>query len=94
MASNTNSFDCTKALKAVADESRLKIIRILFHGEYSVSHISANTGINYSKVSHHLGVPKNAGLVQDHKDGKFVIYEINPSIYKHGNKSSNELNLN
>jgi len=66
-----NSRDCAKVLKALAEGIRLEIIQCLF-----------KIGKNHSKVSHHLGVLKNSGLVVDKKEGKFVIYQVHPVLYK------------
>lgn len=76
-----DSADCAKILKALGDDTRLKILDYLFTGEYSVSDISDSVGIEYSQVSHHLRVLRNAGLVSDSKDGKFVLYKLDPVFY-------------
>jgi DNA-binding transcriptional ArsR family regulator len=73
---------CAKLLKALAEEMRLQILQCLFRGEHSVSEIAKELGEEYSKVSHHLGILRNTGLVVDKKEGKFVVYQIHPLIYK------------
>jgi len=77
--------ECAKILKALADDTRLKILEFLFKGEFSVSEIAYSTGIDYSHVSHHLGVLRNAGLVMDNKDGKFVMYKLHPIFHSEKN---------
>lgn len=81
METERGACNCSVYLKALADESRLKIVECLFDGEFSVSEIAENTGIEYSQVSHHLGVLRNAGLVLHTKEGKFVMYKIHPFLY-------------
>jgi Predicted transcriptional regulators len=78
----SDSRKCAKVLKALAEETRLQILYCLFRGERSVSEIAKEIGKDHSKVSHHLGILRNAGLVADKKEGKFVVYQIHPFVYK------------
>jgi len=81
-----NSQECAKVLKALADNTRLRILEYLFNGESSVSEISESIGADFSQVSHHLGVLRNSGLVIDSKEGKFVMYRLHPVFYKQKDK--------
>ena len=83
-----------KVFRALADASRLRIVESLFDRNLSVSEIAKNTGIEYSQVSHHLGVLRNAGIVLDSRAGKFVVYEINPDLLSRGYKSEHVLDFN
>ncbi|HWP93414.1 MAG TPA: metalloregulator ArsR/SmtB family transcription factor [Thermodesulfobacteriota bacterium] len=74
--------NCAKLLKSLAEDVRLQILRCLFNGEYSVSEIAKRVGKKHSQVSHHLGILRNSGIVVDKKEGKFVIYQIHPLLYK------------
>lgn len=94
MRGNKDSVNCATILKALADDSRLKIVECLFDGEFSVSEIADSTGIEYSQVSHHLGVLRNAGLVLDCKEGKFVMYKIHPVLHTHNDKRNHILDFN
>ncbi len=86
--------DCSKQLKAIADTTRLNILNCLFEGEFTVTEIADSIDIDYSQVSHHLGVLRNAGLIVDKKDGKNVIYKIHPSYLKRNiKKNSNVIDL-
>ena len=63
--------------KALADPNRLRILRILVNGERCVSDICATLkNLSQPSVSHHLGVLKQAGLVQDRRDGKEIYYSV------------------
>ncbi len=64
------------AFKALADETRIKIIKLLEQGELCVCDIVAALDLQQSKVSFHLGVLKEAGLIQDRKEGKWTHYRI------------------
>lgn len=74
--------DCAKLLKSLAEDVRLQIVQCLFRDEYSVSEIAKIVGKKHSQVSHHLGILRNSGIVVDKREGKFVIYQIHPSLYK------------
>ena len=74
---------CSKFLKGLAAPERLKIIQCLQKGEMNVSDIAASLKSDIANVSHHLGVLRHAGLVRDRKDGKFVIYSLNPELFQH-----------
>ena len=88
-----NSVACAKVLKALGDDTRLKILDYLFTGEYSVSDISDSVGVEYSQVSHHLRVLRSAGLVSDSKDGKFVLYKLDPIFYNGSGTKKNMLDF-
>jgi ArsR family transcriptional regulator len=65
--------------KALSDETRLRIIKLLEHGELCVCDIVAAFDMVQPKVSFHLGVLKKAGLVKDRKQGKWMHYRIDDS---------------
>lgn len=69
--------DMVKIFKALSDETRLRVIKLLEHGELCVCDIVAALGMIQPKVSFHLGVLKNSGLLQDRKQGKWVHYRLN-----------------
>ncbi|MGC8736004.1 MAG: ArsR/SmtB family transcription factor [Dissulfurimicrobium sp.] len=66
-----------KILKALSDETRLRIIKLLEDGEHCVCDIVAALDMVQPKVSFHLGVLKEAGLIKDRKDGKWSYYSLN-----------------
>jgi ArsR family transcriptional regulator len=68
--------DLVSVFKALTDETRLKIIKLLEQGELCVCDIVAALAMQQSKVSFHLGVLKEAGLIQDRKQGKWTHYRI------------------
>jgi DNA-binding transcriptional ArsR family regulator len=77
---------CARALRALADPERLRIIHCLRGGERNVSELSALLGVELVNVSHHLGVLRHAGLVLDEKQGRFVVYRLHPDVF-HGSGS-------
>lgn len=65
--------------KALSDETRIRILKLLEKGELCVCNIVAALDMIQPKVSFHLSVLKEAGLVKDRKQGKWVHYCIDDS---------------
>jgi ArsR family transcriptional regulator len=82
MRDRLQSRECARYLKALADEDRLRIVQCLQTGPKNVTELSALLGQELANVSHHLGVLRNAGIVRDEKQGKFVIYSLHPDIFR------------
>ena len=80
MDDKLQSASCAKYLKALADPERLKIVQCLQSGPKNVTELAELLERELVNVSHHLGVLRHAGLVQDQKQGKFVIYSIHPDV--------------
>jgi DNA-binding transcriptional ArsR family regulator len=68
------SIDCVEFCKALADETRQRILEMLLEREMCVSEIVEAFDISQPTVSHHLDVLKRFGLLTSHKDGKQVFY--------------------
>jgi len=62
--------------KALADETRLRILRLLEVREMCVCEIMVALDLTQPTASHHLGILENAGLVNDRKEGKWVFYSL------------------
>ena len=62
--------------KAMADESRLKIVGLLAQGERSVQDLAQTLGLKEPTVSHHLKVLAEVGLITGEKRGRWVWYSI------------------
>ncbi len=73
---------CANKLRVLADSERLRIIDCLRSGPKNVSEIADQLHSVVVKVSHHLGVLRQADVVQDEKHGRFVVYRLNPSVYQ------------
>lgn len=67
-------------LKALADPTRREILNLLKNQDLSAGEISAKFEITDAAVSRHLSVLKEADLIHDRRDGKFIIYELNVSV--------------
>jgi ArsR family transcriptional regulator len=62
--------------KALADPSRLKIVRALMHRELCVCELTQFLELAYSTVSEHLRILAHAGLVEGKKSGTWVNYSL------------------
>lgn len=63
---------------ALSDETRLDIVRLLSHGERCVCELQGALGAAQSRLSFHLRTLKDAGLVADRREGRWVYYSLNP----------------
>ncbi len=79
---------CARLLRALADPERLRIISVLRRGPHNVSELAALLDSEIVNVSHHLGVLRHAGLVQDVKHGRFVVYSLHPNVFHPGAENS------
>lgn len=73
--------ECARVLKAMADETRLKILAILFEGEKTVTEVVEALGVDQPHVSHHLAILRRAGVVEDERRGRLVINRLHPAVY-------------
>lgn len=71
--------DILTIFKALSEETRLRVIKLLEQGELCVCDIVAALDMIQPKVSFHLAVLKDAGLIKDRKCGKWVHYRIDDS---------------
>jgi ArsR family transcriptional regulator len=63
-------------LKALADPLRLQVIEALGSGERCVCELTAELGLAQSKLSFHLRVMKEAGLIAAREEGRWVYYRL------------------
>lgn len=67
-------------LKALADPIRREILDMLKDGQMSAGEISDRFPVTSASISRHLSVLKDADLIRDKRDGKFIYYELNASV--------------
>ena len=67
-------------LKALSDPIRREILNLLKAGPMAAGDISARFDVTGAAVSRHLAVLKEAELIRDKRDGKFIFYELNASV--------------
>src|SRR5437867_4306697 len=71
-------FSTLKSLRALSDATRLRIVALLEKDELSVNELQEITRVGQSRISTHLGLLQDAGLVQSRREGKRTFYKLNP----------------
>ena len=67
-------------LRALADPTRREILALLRDGSKSAGEICEHFPVTAAAISRHLSVLKEADLIRDQRDGKFIIYTLNTSV--------------
>lgn len=67
-------------LRALADPIRREILNILKAGRMSAGDIAEHFDVTAAAVSRHLSVLKDADLIRDAREGKFIYYDLNTSV--------------
>lgn len=68
--------ELVKVFKAVADKNRLRILKMLQHKKMCVCELAAALGITQPSVSRHLSLMKDAGLVEEERNGPWIDYGL------------------
>jgi DNA-binding transcriptional ArsR family regulator len=66
--------------KAIADPTRRGILSLLKQGRMSAGDIVAHFNMTGAAISKHLTILKEADLIRDEREGKFIFYELNTSV--------------
>ena len=69
-----------ETFKALSDPTRRAVLELLRNGAQTAGDIGAHFDMTGATVSHHLAVLKEAGLVSDDRQGKYIYYELNLSV--------------
>ena len=67
-------------LKALADPTRREILELLKGGRLSAGEIVEHFSVTGASISRHLSVLKDADLIRDTREGKFIYYDLNTSV--------------
>ena len=62
--------------KALSDDTRLRVIKLLQERELCVCELMQVLDMSQPRISRHMGVLKNVGLVEDRREGKWVHYSL------------------
>jgi ArsR family transcriptional regulator, arsenate/arsenite/antimonite-responsive transcriptional repressor len=81
-ASTTDLTRLTRQFRALTDETRLQLIDLLRGGERCVCDLQDALGAAQSRLSFHLKVLKDAGLVTDRREGRWSFYALNPEAFE------------
>ena len=69
-----------QTMKALADPTRREILNLLKNGTKSAGEITEHFDITAAAISQHLSVLKEADLIEDTRDGKYIFYTLNASV--------------
>lgn len=68
--------------KALSDETRREILRLLAQEDLSAGSIAENFAMTKPSISHHLSVLKQAGLVTAERHGQEIVYSLNTTVFQ------------
>jgi DNA-binding transcriptional ArsR family regulator len=86
-------LDCIAALKALGEETRLRILRLLFKEPLSVNEIAERLGVSQYNVSKHLRILREAGLLELKKSGKQRLHFVADALKTQVAANNNVLDL-
>ena len=69
-----------QTLRALSDPSRRQILNLLKGGRMAAGDIVDHFEVTGASISRHLSVLKEADLIRDQREGKFIFYELNTSV--------------
>ena len=69
-----------ETIRALADPTRREILNLLKESRLSAGEISDHFDISGAAISRHLSVLKDADLIRDEREGKFIYYELNDTV--------------
>lgn len=69
-----------QTLKALADPTRREILNLLKSGRKSAGEIADHFDITAAAISRHLSILKEADLIEDAREGKYIFYTLNASV--------------
>ncbi len=67
-------------MKALSDPIRREILNMLKKGKMSAGEIAEHFDVTGASISRHLSVLKEADLIRDDREGKYIFYELNASV--------------
>jgi ArsR family transcriptional regulator len=91
LATQKRTERAVELFHALSDETRLQIIELLRKGERCVCELTDSLDAAQSRLSFHLRVLRDAGIVRDRKDGRWVYYELDPDVFEEAESLVTEL---
>ena len=86
-------LECIGVLKALGEENRLRLVRLLLAGPSGVNRLAEATGQSQYNVSKHLRTLREAGLVAQQKQGQMRVYSLTAELRSHLKKNRQILDL-
>ncbi|MCD8363480.1 MAG: autorepressor SdpR family transcription factor [Lachnospiraceae bacterium] len=69
-----------ESFKALSDPTRREILNLLRAGSMSAGDLLTHFSMTGASLSHHLSILKNAGLIDDERQGKYIFYTLNTTV--------------
>ena len=69
-------------LRALSDPTRREILNLLKKGRMSAGDIVDSFDVTGASISRHLSILKDADLIRDKREGKYIFYELNASVFE------------
>ena len=82
VAASTRLIRSTPAFRAMGDPTRMKILELLRDGERCVCELTDELQAAQSRLSFHLKILKDAGLIRDRREGRWVYYSLAPQRFE------------
>jgi ArsR family transcriptional regulator len=76
--------EASALFRLLGDDARLRLLRVLARDRFNVTELTGVLGLAQSGVSRHLGLLKDAGLVDEDRDGAYTYYRLAPSLRENG----------
>lgn len=86
-----NNKEIATMFKALADENRIQILKLLKEGEKCACHILEEMNVSQPTLSHHMKILCDAGIVTGRKEGKWMHYSISKEAHSKVKESLEEL---
>ena len=75
-----NSAQFVGIMESLSDPIRLNILELMMNGEICVCDIVKVTGLSQSKISYHIKILKDSGLISDRQEGRWVYYKLDLEV--------------
>ena len=75
-----NSEQFVGIMESLSDPIRINILELMMNGEICVCDIVKVTGLSQSKISYHIKILKDSGLITDRQEGRWVYYKLDLEI--------------
>jgi ArsR family transcriptional regulator, nickel/cobalt-responsive transcriptional repressor len=86
--SSCSKQSCVDLMRALADHTRLEVVKLLLDGPRHVKELNADLQIEPTLFSHHLRVLRDAGIVFARRDGKGMLYMLSPAMVSASDRRS------
>ena len=75
-----NSEQFVGIMESLSDPIRVNILELMMNGEICVCDLVKVTGLSQSKISYHIKILKDSGLISDRQEGRWVYYKLDLEV--------------